>query len=317
MSVTIQPESDSSSPLPAEEQRPAQEQEFAGRDIAAILWRSKFTITWITLFITAVVTVLAFVLPAKYDAMVLVLPGSDQDSPDRLAGLGGAVSQLGGIASLAGLSASGGTFKVEAVATLESEALTERYIEQANLLPLLFPSKWDSARHRWKSDDPEDYPTLWKANRLFRERIRTVAENAKTGLVTMTISWRDPKLAAKWANDLVALTNETLRKKAIEESERNIAFLTEQARQNNVLSVQGAIASLTEAQLRKVMIARGRDQYALKVLDPARVPEKQSFPQPAIWIPAAFFIGLFVGIFVVLMRASGDTSSPLAGSKPI
>jgi uncharacterized protein involved in exopolysaccharide biosynthesis len=70
--------------------------------------------------------------------------------------------------------------------------------------------------------------------------------------------------------------------------------------------------------MRKIMLARGREQYALKVLDPASVPEKQSFPQPVLWISAAFFIGLFIAVFFVLMRASAASSSPAANdAQPI
>jgi capsular polysaccharide biosynthesis protein len=242
-----------------------------------------------------------------------MMPVSDQDSPDRLGGLGSAASQLGGLASLAGLSSgSSGSVKVEAVAILTSEALTERYIQTNNLLPVLYEDKWDSKRLKWKTNDPRKMPTLWKANRYFRDKIRNVTENAKTGLVSLTITWTEPREAARWANDLVIMTNDYLRTKAINEAERNIAFLQEQSKSNNVLSLQQAISSLTEAQLKKVMLARGREQYALKVLDPATVSEKQSYPQRAIWIPSAFAIGLFLSIVLVLLRASGTTSS--AGS---
>jgi len=47
----------------------------------------------------------------------------------------------------------------------------------------------------------------------------------KTGLVTLSITWNDPNIAAKWANGLVRMANDYLRDQAIEESERNIAYL--------------------------------------------------------------------------------------------
>jgi uncharacterized protein involved in exopolysaccharide biosynthesis len=199
--------------------------------------------------------------------------------------------------------------KVEDVAIMTSEALTERYIESNNLLPILYADKWDGVRSRWKTDDAGKIPTAWKANRYFRDKIRNVTENPKTGLVSLTITWADPRQAAKWANDLVVMTNEYLRTRAINETERNIAFLQDQSKSNNVLSLQSAISSLTETQLKKVMIARGREQYALKVLDPATVPEKQSFPQRAIWISSAFSVGLFLSIVFVLLRGSGGKPS--------
>jgi uncharacterized protein involved in exopolysaccharide biosynthesis len=278
----------------------------AGRDIARILWRGRLPLLIVTLAITAVVTALAFSLTPEYEATVVLMPVADTDAGDRLGSLGSAISQFGGLASLAGLSPANGSLKVEALATLQSEALTDKYIQQNNLLPILYRRKWDAARLRWKSSDPSDIPTLWKANRYFRDHIRSVIENARTGVVSMTVTWRDPREAAKWANDLVAITNDYLRTKAIEEGERNIAFLEEQTKRNTVVSIQQAISSLTETELKKVMLAQSREQYALKVLDPATVPEKQAFPLPMIWIPTAFCCGLFVGILFVLLRVTGN-----------
>jgi uncharacterized protein involved in exopolysaccharide biosynthesis len=276
----------------------------ATEDLLKILWRGRISVIAITGVITAITAAAAFLIPPKYEATVLLLPVSDMESPDRAGGFGSAVSQLGGLASLAGLSSSGNALKIEAIATLESEALTDRYISDNNLLPVLYRSKWDAVRMQWKSGDPKSAPTLWKANRYFRSSIRSVVDNARTGLVALTITWRDPKVAAKWANDLVGMTNEYLRNKAIDEAERNISVLQDEAKKSSVVSVQQAISSLTESQLKRVMLARSREQYALKVLDPATVAEKPSSPQPAIWIPAAFFISLFISIMFVLLRAS-------------
>jgi uncharacterized protein involved in exopolysaccharide biosynthesis len=276
----------------------------AGRDFFAILWRGRIALLGITLTITAAAAIGSYLTPVKYDATVLLMPVTDMDAPERGGG-GAAGAALGGLASLAGLSAGGNTLKLEALAMLESEVLTDRFIQENNLLPVLYRERWDAANGRWKSG--QVVPTLWKANRFFRG-IRTVVDNPRTGLVQMTIRWRDARQAASWANDLVAMTNEYLRKRAVDEAERNIAFLQDQQTRSNIVAVQQAIASLTEAQLKKVMLAQTRDQYALKVLDPATVPERQSIPRPLLWTVSAFFGGLFLAVLLVLLRASGDAS---------
>jgi uncharacterized protein involved in exopolysaccharide biosynthesis len=276
----------------------------AGSDIFRILWAGKFALIAITSVITAAVAAAAFLIPPKYEATVLMMAVPDTESEDRIGG--SAVSQLGGLASLAGLSGSGGTLKAEAMATLESEALTVRYIRDNNLLPVLYADRWDAARGQWKPGDPRTIPTLWKANRYFRG-IRSVTDNVRTGLISLTITWRDPRQAAAWANDIVAMTNDYLRDRAIAEAERNISFLEEQERKVNIVPLQQAISALTETQLRKMMLARGRQQYALKVLDPATVPERKAYPVPSIWIPAGFFGGFFLAALFVLLRASGQT----------
>ncbi len=269
-------------------------------DVWVLLRRGWIWLVSIPLVMTLGVAAAAFMIPPRYEATVLLMPVSDTDAPDRIGGLAASVSQLGALTSLVGGSSGGNSLKVEAEATLESEVLTERYIRENELLPILFAGKWDATGHRWKTNNPKEIPTLWKGNRYFRDKVRNVVDNARTGLISLTITWRDPRQAAKWANDLVAMTNQYLRDKAISDAERNIAFLQTQAKGSSIVSVQQAISNLTEAQLKKVMYARSRDQYALKVIDPAVIPEKQSFPRPEIWIPSAAFAGLFIAVLFVL-----------------
>jgi hypothetical protein len=188
------------------------------------------------------------------------------------------------------------------VAVLQSEAITERYIRENGLLPVLYSSEWDAVRQQWKTDDPKKIPTLWKANVVFKKGIRFVATDLKSGLVTMVIKWKDPVLAAKWANGLVRLTNDYLRDKTISEAERNISYLGDQAARTDVLGVKEAIYSILQNEIKKMMLARGSAEYALKVIDPAVAPERPSSPQPVIWTLMGFFGGFFVSLAVVFVR---------------
>src|SRR5258707_872970 len=86
-----------------------------------------------------------------------------------------------------------------------------RVIMQANeLLPVLFHNKWDSTAHKWKSDRKDYVPTLADGYKLFDNSIRTVIENRKTNLTSLSITWEDPKLAKQWADGLVNATNDLL-----------------------------------------------------------------------------------------------------------
>ncbi|HEY1900567.1 MAG TPA: Wzz/FepE/Etk N-terminal domain-containing protein [Steroidobacteraceae bacterium] len=254
----------------------------------------------------------AKLIPSEYEATVLLSPVASQTS-GSLGELGSAVSQLSGFASLAGvgLGAAGGP-KAEAIATLQSESLTEQYIRDANLLPVLFSSKWDPIRKTWKVDKPTAIPTPWIGNQFFAHQVRKVTENSKTGLVDMTITWKDPRLAAQWANDLAKLTNNYLRKKAIDEAQRNIDYLNEQAEKATTVELQKAIYSLLESEIKNEMVARGNDEYALKIIDPAIAPERKSYPKTLLWTLGGAITGLLLGLLVGAARhalqrtAAGD-----------
>jgi uncharacterized protein involved in exopolysaccharide biosynthesis len=271
-------------------------------EIFNILLSRKWQILAATIVFASIAALAAWLLPKSYRAAVLLSPVTNSGS-SQLGALGSIVSQIGGFASLAGLSGGGDSKKSEATAVLQSEALTEKYIVENSLLPVLFWQKWDAKAGTWKAGDAESIPTPWKANNLFKKQVRSVTSDPKTGLVTVTIKWRDPQTAAKWANDLVAITNDYLRSKSIEETDRNIAFLNDQALKNNVVEVKQAIYKIMESEISKGMVARGSREYAFKILDPAVPPEKSTSPDPPIWILGGAFGGLLLSSAIVLLTS--------------
>jgi uncharacterized protein involved in exopolysaccharide biosynthesis len=276
--------------------------ELTFKELVELIHRHRWLIVLTTVVLTFIAASASLVMPKKYQASIVVSPVSDS-AGSGLGNLGSMASEFNGLASLAGLSLGEGSKRAESLAVLQSEALTERYIHENNLLPVLFSSKWDPDRRAWRTAEPSKIPTLWQANQFFK-RVRSIATDSKTGLVTLTIEWRDPQVAARWANDLVRLANDYLRTQAIDQSERNIAYLNEQARKTDVLPAQQAIYSLLQTVINKAMIARGSEEYAFKVLDPARAPERPSSPRKVLWTALGFLVGLFGSVLFVILRAA-------------
>ena len=280
-------------------------------ELLRILWNARWLILVVTALCTGAAAIATVLVPKKYDATVLLSPVTNQSGSGALGSLTSALSQMGGgLGSLVGLSVAGaGGMRAEEIATLQSVTLTERYIRDNDLLPILFKKKWDAAAKRWKVTDPDELPTLWKGNEYFRKNVRTVAESTKSGLVTMTITWTDPVLAATWANDIVKVTNDYLRDKAIDQSERNIAYLTAEAAKTNVVELRTAIYSDIENEIKKEMGARGAAEYALKVIDPAVPAEKQSSPMKALWIIGGAVAGIVLSVTISLIRGTAARDS--------
>ena len=282
------------------------------RDLLLFLWRNR----WIALASAAIcaigAAVASWIATPQYTAAVALLPVAGESGSMGLGSLGSAVSQLSGLASLAGVRLGGAEgAKTEALATLQSEVLTDTYVQQHDLLPVLFPNEWDARTKQWKTRDPEKIPTLWKANQLFKGRIRNVDDDPKTGLITLSIRWKDPAVAAQWANGLVKLTNDYLRQKSIDEAERSITYLKQEITRTNIVEVKNAIYMLMEEEIKKEMLARGRDEFALRVVDPAVPPERKSYPKPLLWIIGGVIAGIFFGFLGCVVRETlVDERSP-------
>ena len=147
-----------------------------------------------TLFVVMVgAGLLAFLMTPVYESEVLLAPVAEEQANNGLSAIAG---QFGGLLPLAGLSGpTGSETKDQALAILRSRSFTEQFIADGVLLPILFADKWDATTSSWREEDEDRKPTLYDGYRLFDEKIRTIKEDSTTGLVTLTIEWKDRFLA--------------------------------------------------------------------------------------------------------------------------
>ena len=275
-------------------------------DYWGVLIRYKRTILITTIFLASLATATAFLMTPKYRADVLMAPVIEDKNSGALSGL---MNQFGGLASLAGINVSGGGKVNEAIATLKSRAFTVKFIADNKLLPVLFSDKWNEEKKEWNVKRVEDTPSMWDAYELFNKEIRDVSTDNRSGLMTLSIVWKDREQAVQWANMLVSRVNKTLRDRAIEEAGKSLDFLNKELSKTSIVELQQVIYRLIEVQTNKIMLANVRIEYAFKVIDPAAVPDEDKFVEPKrkLIIFAGLFFGFFMGIvsaFILNFRAN-------------
>lgn len=255
--------------------------------------------SWKWLFVAAVLggiiaAAISLQMRKVYQAQVLVAQVAAQGR-----GVSSLTNQLGGLAALAGIDiGSTGGRKEESFATLASAGFAREFIQTNNLLPILFDTKWDATTKRWRDGKP---PSLESAMKKFTEKVATVAEDRKTGLVTVSIEWYSPQLAAQWANLLVDRANERLRAAAINNAERSVAYLEQELAKTNVVELRQAIYNLIEDQVNNAMLANVQREYAFRVIDPAVPPETRISPKRTAITLAGVVLGLLVGALTALV----------------
>jgi len=243
--------------------------------------------------------VIALALPAKFRAQALVAPVTQQTA----SGAGGALRQIGGIAALAGIDigVSGGR-KEEYLATLNSPGFARDFIQTRNLLPLLYAERWDAQGKRWRAG--ARVPTLDQAAERFTDDVVSISDDRRTSLVTVTVDWYSPQLAAQWANGMVEMVNERLRTEAIRSAQSSLEYLDKELAKTNVVEIRQAIYRLTEEQVNNAMLANVQREYAYRFLDAAVPPEKRHSPKRALIGAVGAVAGLFAGVVVVYVRRS-------------
>ena len=247
-------------------------------------------------------TIAAFVLTPFYRAAVVLAPASDERN-SMSGALNSALGSLGGLASFAGLNLNSGDLETEeALAVLHSRQFTSAFISDFKLKPVLFARKWDAASHAWKGG-PNKEPSDAATYRYFNDKIRTIVQDKKTGLITMQIDWLDRIAAAEWANELIRRLNAEMRGRAIDKAERSLVFLERELETTSTLEVRDAINRLIEAEIKQRMLANVTQEYSFRVVDRAITADRDDpvFPNKVLLILLGPLLGLLIGSLAVLM----------------
>jgi uncharacterized protein involved in exopolysaccharide biosynthesis len=260
-------------------------------DLWIVLTRRWRLVLLMTFVCTAIAVAIAYRLPVKYRAEVLLQP-ADQTS----------TNQLNGLAAQFGINVgTGNTAALQAQAILESKAFTMAFIRQNKLLPILFADRWDPVRRRWSVDDPIDIPTELDGYRTFRDSIREVTRDRSTGQVLVAITWTDARQATDWANKMVAMLNDTVRRRALNEATDSLRYLRAEYAQTTLSDVRTSVVALMATELNKSMLANVQNEYAFRVLDPAVVPNRRSSPNRVLIAAGGAAVGMALGIVFALL----------------
>ena len=251
------------------------------------------TIVGITMVCVGLAVAYALHAPEVFEAEILLAPASEEKS-----GASSALSQFGGLAAMAGISIPSDSNVEQVVATLQSRKFLRQYIDGKKLLPVLFDEIWDAENQSWLVQTQEDEPTEQKAVESFKS-ILSVDEDKKSGLITLSISWKDPEVAAQWANDLVKQLNEQLREQAIADSRKRVGYLEQELAKTTLQDMRAVLYNLLESEKQKAMLANVNEDFALEVIDPAVAPETREKPKRKLIVALGGVCGGFLGIFTV------------------
>jgi uncharacterized protein involved in exopolysaccharide biosynthesis len=262
-----------------------------------IAWRGRWLVLASGLLGAVLLGLYAFTAEPWYRAQVTLLPVESKSSQ----GLLGQLAPLSGLAGLAGISLDGGA-RAEPLAVLRSRDFARDFIERHKLMTILFAELWDAEQGKWSVSRAKT-PDLRSAVKYFDEDVRRVGEDRKLSLVILSIEWKDANLAAEWANQIALDINAQLRARAIEDAEKSIAYLREQLAIANEVVLQQSISRLIESQMQTMMVARGSDEYAFRVIDKAYPPKTRFKPNRILLVLGGTIIGSLLAWAFLLIRA--------------
>jgi len=181
-------------------------------DLLIVLAQRKRLIFWVTCAFALVSAIIAFLLPVRYTATVILLPPQQKSSLSEM--FASQLGSLGGLSSLAGGSLGIKNPNDMYVAMFKSQTVEDGMIQRFGLM--------QEYHKRFISDARKQF-----------ENYATVDGSGKDGLIHISIEDHNPKRAAELANGYVDEFRDLSEHLAITEASQRALFFKQQLDQSN------------------------------------------------------------------------------------
>ena len=286
------------------------------RELFGVLWGNKIKIIGITAVFAVVSVIYALSIPNQYKASALLAPAQQQSG-----GLSGALGQLGGLASLAGVSIGGGESSEAQVAQeiMKSWSFIEGFIAANDLAVEVYAAEgWSRESNQLKFDN-DVYevktktwlvendnigqlgpPTSWQLFEKFSEML-AVSEDKKSGLISVSIEYYSPQIAKQWLDLYISSINKHMQARQVVKVSNNIEYLEAQIEKTSITEMQEVFYTIIEEQIKSQMLAEASPDYAFVAVSPSMVPEEKSQPKRALICILGTLLGGILSVLTVLV----------------
>jgi uncharacterized protein involved in exopolysaccharide biosynthesis len=286
------------------------------RELFGVLWAGKIKIIAITVVFAVASVIYALSVPNQYKATALLAPAQSDGG-----GLSGALGQMGGLASLAGISLGGGESGEAQIAQeiMKSWSYIEGFITENNIAVEVFAAEgWSKGSNELQIDDDlydtetkiwsvrndatgeVGPPSSWELFEEFSERL-AVSEDKKSGLVSVSIEYYSPQVAKQWVDLYVESINRFMQQRQVTKVSLNIEYLQAQIGKTSIAEMHEVFYSIIEEQTKNKMLAEASPDYAFVAVGPSMVPEEKSQPKRALICILGVLLGGMLSVLLVLV----------------
>jgi len=285
------------------------------RELFSVLWAGKVKIIAITAVFAVASVIYALSVPNQYKATALLAPAQSDGG-----GLSGALGQLGGLASLAGVSIGGGESSESQIAQeiMKSWSFVEGFIADNDLAVEVYAAEgwskgsnelqinqdaYDSEGSEWLIEDEFGVvgpPSSWQLFEAFSERV-AVSEDKKSGLVSVSIEYYSPQIAKQWLDLYISAINKHMQERQVKKVSNNISYLEAQIGKTSIAEMREVFYTIIEEQTKNKMVAEASPDYAFVAVSPSMVPEEKSQPKRALICILGTLLGGMLSVLLVLV----------------
>jgi len=252
-------------------------------DYVRVIWRRKLLIV-VIIFVAVVATaIISLTMKPVYEAKAMIMP------------VGGQSKDMGSAAVLAaqfGIAPSASPAASEIVSLLKTNILRERVISRHGLLPILLDK--NQGCEKAKGD------IVWAGIRALQGIVK-INYLQKDNIIEVSAQFTDPKWAAYLVNITLFELNDLMSSEAKRVADTNKKYLEAQLDRTADPFIKTKIYNLIAQQIENSTMAEVKENFAFKVLDPPRAPDRPIKPQKRQMAMIAFVVALFLGIFTAFV----------------
>tara|TARA_B100000963_G_scaffold361806_1_gene399797 strand:+ start:77 stop:961 length:885 start_codon:yes stop_codon:yes gene_type:complete len=246
----------------------------------------------LSLFISVSVALLS---PNVFKSTSIVVPSSSKYST----GSSGTQSQLGGLASLAGINV-----KTE----VDKGAIAYKTISSYDFFKLLYEDdefiKKVLEGTKFVDENSKEWlvkPSIEKAYKIFYKKHFSSFKDRKTGFIYLHGEHRVPSVAQEIVKEVLSKLNEYIRTKDVKEAQAALKYIEEKIASSITLDVKKVLASLAEGELQVIALSEASDDFVFKIIQSPFLPETRDRPHRSRMVLAGGLVGFIVAFILVLI----------------
>lgn len=284
-------------------------------ELLQALYKSKFTIIFITALFAVSSVIIAINIPNLYKSETKLIASSEST-----ANLSSIAGSLGGLASMAGLSLGGESGEKSLIARemLKSRKFLSKFVANRGILVPLIAAEgvdeqgdllineklYNSQTKEWVRDVVPPKPVVPASEDIYFafQDYLTVEHDKKSGITTVSFEFYRADIAQQWLAWLIEDLNKEIKATDMVEAKESITYLTELINKNENAALREAFYQLVEEQTKTLLLTEVRDEYVYRAIDPATFPEEKSSPQRALICVVMTIVGGIIAVAWVLIR---------------
>ena len=252
----------------------------------------------------------ALLTPNVFKSTAIVVPSSSKYSSSS----SGMSSQLGGLASLAGIGGISTEVDEGAIAfkTLSSYDFFKTLYANDDFIKRVLAGAdtnlEDGSVDKFdpKFVDPNTKtwlvkPSLEKAYKIFYTKHFSSFKDRKSGFIYLHGDHRIPLVAQEIVENVLNELNDYIRAIDVKEAEAALKYIEGKIASTNALDVKRVLASLAERELQVIALSEASEDFAFRVVQSAYLPETKDSPHRSRMVLVGGLIGVILSSLLILL----------------